>query len=63
MTKSIYIDNLDSDGGFIIPEEISVEVIKELLKDPNYVLRKEGLLIPENLRKEAICGTGQGNNS
>ena len=41
--KFIYIDRIDGTGGFMIPdEEGSEEIIKELLKNPEYVLRSEG---------------------
>lgn len=38
----IYIDKTDGLGGFMIPEEEGIEeIINELLKNPEYVLRTE----------------------
>jgi len=45
----IYIDKIDGTGGFIIPKENgSEEIIKELLKDPEYMLRKDGMKMEAN---------------
>ena len=39
----IHIDKIDGAGGFVIPyDESSEEIIKELLKNPDYILRGEG---------------------
>lgn len=39
----VHIDKIDGTGGFMIPdEEGNKEIIKGLLKNPEYVLRNEG---------------------
>lgn len=43
MTDFIYIDKIDGTGGFmILDEEGSEEIVNELLKDQEYILRGEG---------------------
>jgi hypothetical protein len=42
MINFIYIDKKDGTGGFLISdEEGSKDIVKELLKNPEYILRSE----------------------
>jgi hypothetical protein len=42
MTEFINIEKVDGTGGFLIPkEEGTEEIIKELLKNSEYILRNE----------------------